>query len=286
MALVRDIYPMEELGRRFATVTMIVLVAPLVAPTLGSLLLPIGWWFIFIFKALYALVLLIMYVFLIGETRPGTWRDLSISALFVQCKEVVARRVDGSVVPIRYAISMALSAAVLMTFVTNASIIYLQFFDLSPTAFPIVFGVSVVGFMSMNLFSMKRLTTGNAGKFFRVGLKIQIVGAVGLFLLVVLGFTSIWIIVPVLAVTVATLGLVGPAGSARYMSFFTGLAGSASSVYTTMMFSFGGVFGWLAGRFYDGSLLPIVSVMLAVSIAANLVALTIPNRTLVAPTVI
>ena len=27
MALVRDIYPMEELGRRFATVTMIVLVA-------------------------------------------------------------------------------------------------------------------------------------------------------------------------------------------------------------------------------------------------------------------
>src|SRR3970040_4418 len=59
MASVRDIYPLEELGRRFATVTMIVLVAPLVAPALGSLMLPVGWQSIFLLKAAYAVGLVI-----------------------------------------------------------------------------------------------------------------------------------------------------------------------------------------------------------------------------------
>ena len=71
--------------------------------------------------------------------------------------------------------------------------------------------------------------------------------------------------------------LPGPAGSARYMSFFTQLAGSASSVYTTLMFSLGGLFGWLAGVFFDGTLLPVVAVMLTATCLANFISLTIPR---------
>ena len=65
---------------------------------------------------------------------------------------------------------------------------------------------------------------------------------------------------------VSTLGLIGPAGSARYMGFFTQLAGSASSVYSTMMFSFGGILGALTGALADGTLVPIVLVMAAATV--------------------
>ena len=61
MATVRDIYPVEQLGRRFATVTMVLLIAPLVAPALGAAVLPLGWEMIFVFKAVYAGVLLGAY---------------------------------------------------------------------------------------------------------------------------------------------------------------------------------------------------------------------------------
>ena len=54
LATVRDIYPVEQLGRRFATVTMVLLVAPLVAPALGAAVLPLGWEMIFVLKAVYA----------------------------------------------------------------------------------------------------------------------------------------------------------------------------------------------------------------------------------------
>ena len=95
MATVRDVYPIEELGRRFATITMIVLVAPLVAPVLGAVLLPFGWETIFVVKAGYAAILLGLYALLVPETRRGHWRDLSVRSIFRQCWEVVTRRVDG-----------------------------------------------------------------------------------------------------------------------------------------------------------------------------------------------
>ena len=263
MATVRDIYPLEELGRRFATVTMIVLVAPLVAPMLGTFLLPFGWEKIFVLKAVYAAILLAAYTALVPETRLGSWGNLSVRSIFGQCAEVVTRRVDGHRLPIRYALAMALSTSCLMVFVTNASFIYMEYFGVPADRFPLLFGVSVLGFMSVNLFSMKRLGTHNAAFYFRCGLAIQIVAVISLVLVVATGKESLWTIVPLIVVMMSTLGLVGPAGSARYMGFFHKLAGSASSVYTTLMFLLGGVLGALTGAFYDGTLLPIVGIMLA-----------------------
>lgn len=278
MASVRDIYPVDELGRRFATVTMIVLVAPLIAPGLGSLLLPLGWQSIFVFKGIYALLLLALYTKIVPETRPGRWQDLTLRSIFMQCGQVLARRADGRLLPIRYALAMALSASVLMTFVTNASFIYMEYYGVSAGTFPFVFGLSVLGFMSANVFSMRRLTAANAPKLFKAGLWIQIAGVACMVFVVLTGVARMPIMVPLIVVTMSTLGLVGPAGSAQYMGFFSRLAGSASSVYTTLMFSLGGLFGALAGVLYDGTLLPLVIVMLTASVAANLMVLTMSKR--------
>jgi DHA1 family bicyclomycin/chloramphenicol resistance-like MFS transporter len=278
MASVRDIYPIEELGRRFATITMIVLVAPLVAPTLGSLLLPLGWHSIFLLKAVYAAILFVLYVLIVPETRAGGWGRLTVLSLFRQCGQVLVRRVDGRMLPLRYACAMALSASVLMIFVTNAAFVYMDYFQVSPAGFPLVFAMSVLGFMSMNLFSMKRLTSANADLLFRNGLRIQIVAVALLLVIVVSGVATLWNVVPLILLMMSTLGLVAPAGSARYMSFFSELAGSASSVYTTLMFLLGGILGALVGAFYDGTLLPMIGVMAAASTAANLIAVTMPSR--------
>lgn len=272
MATVRDVYPVAELGRRFASITMIVLIAPLVAPVLGSVLLPFGWESIFVVKAAYATVLLGLYGVAVPETRPGRWRDLSVRSIVVQCAGVVTHRVDGRLLPLRYALVMALSNSMLMTFVINASFVYIEYFGVAPSRFPLLFGLSVLGFMTTNLFSMRRLTSGNASRLFRSGLSIQMVAVAALLALVLAGAATLSSVVPVLVVAMATLGLIGPAGSASFMGYFERLAGSASSVYTTMMFSFGGVLGALTGMIYDGTLLPVVGVMAMASLLANALA--------------
>jgi MFS transporter, DHA1 family, multidrug resistance protein len=278
LATVRDVYPVEQLGRRFATVTMVLLVAPLVAPALGAAVLPLGWEMIFVLKAAYGVVLLGAYLGLVPETRPGRLANLSLRSVFRQCGEVVRRRVDSRRLPIRYATAMAFSASCMMIFVTNSSFIYMQYFDVSPARFSLLFATSVLGFMAMNLFSMWRLNAGNAGTFFRVGLTIQAVVVAGLLTVIATGHASLPTVVPFIVLAVATLGLVGPAGSSRYMGFFRELAGSASSVYTTMMFLLGGTFGWLSGVLNDGTLLPVAAMMLGASLTANAISWGLPGR--------
>ena len=278
MATVRDVYPVDQLGRRFATVTMVLLIAPLLAPTLGYALLPLGWEAMFALKAVYAALLLVAYARLVPETRPGRLRNLSLRSVFRQCFEVVRRRVGAQRLPIRYATAMAFSAACMMIFVTNSSFIYMEYFGVGPGRFSMLFAASVLGFMSMNLFSMWRLKSHNAGTFFRVGLTIQVLVVASLVALVTTGHASLPIVVPCIVLAVATLGLIGPSGSSRYMGFFRELAGSASSVYTTMMFLLGGTFGWLSGELNDGTLVPVAAMMLGASLTANAISWGLPRR--------
>ncbi len=277
MASVRDIYPVDELGRRFATMMMIVLIAPLVAPALGALLLPLGWQSIFLLKAVYALLLLVLYVLIVPETRKGRWGAFSVTSVFTQCADVIVRRVDGRLLPIRYAFGMGLSISVLMIFVTNASFVYLEHFDVTPTMFPAVFGLTVLGLMSTNLYSMRRLTSGNSGFWFRAGLRTQLVATALMLAFTAAGMASIWVFVPFMVVTMATLGFIGPGGSARYMSFFRELAGSASSVNTTLGFALGGLLGAVTSELNDGTLLPMVAVMALAAIGANFVTWSVPT---------
>lgn len=278
MAIVRDVYPIRELGRRMAMMTLIMLASPVIAPAIGAALLNLGWPSIFLFKAFYATILLLVYWLRVPETRPGRWRNLSLVSMLKQCTEVVTRKVDGQRLPLRFAISMALAAGVFMTFLTNSSFAYIEYFGVSSNAFPIYFSLSIVGLIATNIYSMNRLTPTRAPKLFRYGLIIQAGAVVTLVTMVFLGPVSIWSIVIPVMILVACFGLTGPAGSSQYMGYFEKLAGSASSFYTTLMFAMGASLGGISGYFFDGTLKPMALTMLFASLSAMLLGATIGTR--------
>lgn len=271
MAIVRDVYPVEELGKRMAMVTLIMLASPVIAPSIGALLLNLGWPSIFAFKALYACALAVYYWVFIPETQPGAWSKLSVLTTLRQCVEVVTRKSETGQRPVFFALCMGLAASVFMTFLTNSSFVYMEYFGVSESRFPIYFGVSILGLVATNIYSMNRLTQAKAPLFFALGLRIQLAAVVALAMIVFFLPPSAWLVVAAVAVMVATFGLAGPAGSSQYMAHFHKLAGSASSFYTTLMFALGAIFGSISGYFFDGSLQPMVVTMLVASLASNLV---------------
>jgi DHA1 family bicyclomycin/chloramphenicol resistance-like MFS transporter len=275
MAIVRDVYPIAELGRRMAMMTLIMLASPVIAPAIGAALLSLGWPSIFLFKAAYASVLLLIYWLRVPETRPGEWRNLSLGTTLQHCAEVVTRKVDGRRLPLRFAVSMALASGVFMTFLTNSSFAYIEYFGVSSSAFPLYFSISIVGLIATNVYSMNRLTPAKAPALFRYGLIVQAMAVIILVALVWFGPKNIWSVVVPVIVLVACFGLTGPAGSSQYMSFFEKLAGSASSLYTTLMFALGAILGGLSGYFFDGTLRPMVLTMLCASVSAMLLGATI-----------
>lgn len=278
MAIVRDVFPVEQLGRRMAMVTMIMLASPLVAPSVGAFLLTFGWPTIFVAKAVYSSVLFAYYLLVVPETQPGSWQHLSLGTIFRQCGEVLRRRVDGVRLPIRLALTMALGAGVFMTYLTNSSFAFIQYFGVSESVFPVFFGLNVLGMLLANLFCMRRLTPRNARSVFRFGLGTQLAAVCTLVALVLFGAATLWTVMPPLAIMVTTLGLIGPSGSSQYMSCFSKLAGSASSVYTTLLFTTGATLGAISGYFFDGTLAPMALTMLGASLLSNGIAMTLPRR--------
>jgi DHA1 family bicyclomycin/chloramphenicol resistance-like MFS transporter len=287
MAIVRDVYPVQELGKRMAMVTLVMLASPAIAPSLGALMLRFGWHSIFFFKAAYASVLVVYYALAVPETRPGHWRNLSVLSTLRQCWQVVVyKNPTGGSHPITFAFAGSFSAAVFMTFITNASFAYIDYFGVSPQMFPVYFGVGVIGMVATNFLSMRRLNLNTAPQFFRYGLLIQICSVTFLLLAVLAGAPSIWLVVLPVAVIVSCFGLVGPSGTSQYMSHYGGLAGSASSLYTTLLFSSGAIFGAVSGVYFDNTLRPMAITMFVASLIANALAFTTGAKFRKAPVVL
>jgi DHA1 family bicyclomycin/chloramphenicol resistance-like MFS transporter len=187
---------------------------------------------------------------------------------------VVVFRSPAGRLPFTFAITGAFSAAVFMTFITNASFAYIEYFGVSAQMFPLYFGVGVIGMIATNFLSMRKLNLNSAPQFFRYGLLTQIVAVTFLLLAVLAGAPSIWLVVLPVAVIVSCFGLVGPSGTSQYMSHYGALAGSASSLYTTLLFSSGAIFGAVSGVFFDNTLRPMAITMFVASLVANALAFT------------
>jgi MFS transporter, DHA1 family, multidrug resistance protein len=280
MAIVRDVYPIEELGKRMSMVMLVMLASPVLAPALGAALLNLGWHAIFVFKAVYAASLALFYWLRLPETRPGAWHRLSVVETLRQCAEVMKRKTAEGRRPILFPLCMGFSGSVFMTFLTNSSFAYIQYFGVSESRFPVYFGLSILGLVATNVYSMKRLTLASAPFLFRLGLSVQLVSVAALLAIVLAGSPSLGAVVATIALMVASFGITGPSGSSQYMSHFHKLAGSASSLYTTFMFAMGALFGAISGLFFDGTLVPVVVTMMVGSVTANLVSIGIraPRR--------
>jgi len=272
LAAIRDMYPPSQAGEKFAAVMLIMLLAPLLAPAGGAVLLTLSWRAIFVALVLYGLLLIAWYGAVIPETRVGPRLPVSFASTFRQCYEVLNRRVDGRRIPARYAFAMALGAAVLMVFLANAAFVYIEYFGFPATAFPFFFGASALALMVANLTSMKLLRRVDPRRLFRTGCVLQWSAVAILYALTLLDRMSIVVFMPLIMLGVGCIGIINPSGNAVYMGHFKRLSGSAASVFTTALFVIGSGLGALTSVFFDGSLVPMTTLMFAATTVSNVLA--------------
>ncbi len=272
LAAIRDMYAPSEAGEKFAAVMMIMLLAPLLAPVGGAALLVISWRAIFVALALYGILLIAWYGLAIPETRVGPRQPISFTSTFRQCYEVLNRQIDERRIPARYAFAMALGAAVLMVFLANASYVYIEYFGFSASLFPYFFGASALALMIANLTSMKLLRRIDPRRLFRTGCAVQWLAIATLYVLTLLDRMTIIVFMPLIMLGIGSIGIINPAGNAVYMGYFKRLSGSAASVFTTALFVLGSGLGALTSVFFDGSLVPMTTLMFAAATVSNVLA--------------
>lgn len=274
-AMVRDSYSPTEAAKRFPLVMLVMLAAPLVAPVVGTLLLPLGWMSIFWFLAIYGAFILLVFS-QIRETNTHGSGVLNLRNLVPQYLEVLGRRVDGVRVPLRYVLIQGFVGSALMVFLTNAAFMYLDYFAVGVNNFPIFFGANVLTMMMFTLITARLVRQVAPYKLFRTGLFLQL-GAVCVLAITVFFTTpSVLVFTPMLALVIGSTGLINSTISGLHLANFKKLAGSAGALMSMATFSFGAALGALSSLFNNGTLVPIVGVMLFSVVSANLIARTTP----------
>lgn len=267
-ALVRDRLSGREAAKFFSLIGLIMVAAPALAPSLGSLLLEaFGWPSIFVFLGAYALllVLLLKAVIFRGQSPRPQGPHLS---LWQRYGAVLATRPA-----LRFMWLQALAFSVMMLFITHSSFIYQEHFGVSPGLFALLFGANIVLMLVMNLTNRRLLNHFEPQQILRWTLSLQALGIV-LLILVMAFKPQLWLFLPAMMLTVGALGAITPNIQACYMDYFHEHGATAAALMGAVQFSIAGALSGLS------SLLPesVSAIVLAQAVCSALCLVLIWTR--------
>ncbi|SDL44605.1 MFS transporter, DHA1 family, bicyclomycin/chloramphenicol resistance protein [Franzmannia pantelleriensis] len=265
-AIVRDCFSGRQAASVMSTMAMIMMLAPLVAPVVGSGLLYLAdWWLIFVFLALYAAFLIWLLSTQLPETRDPNLPAASPRQVLANYASVLSHRQGMG-----YICAVAASFAGLFAFVTFSPFLYLDYFGLSPAMYPLVFGVNVVvialsNWVNIRLLRGKRTPQQNM----YLGLGIQLGAATALVAVTVLGLDSLYTLVPLIMIYAGMVGLITPNAMSSLLDHFGHISATATAVMGGIKFGSAGLAGVMVSAFEIENLWPMVLTMLGVSIFGN-----------------
>lgn len=144
-AIISDVYEKERMAKAFSLIMLVMGVAPLIAPSIGSMLLEkADWSFIFLFLAAFAtLVSLLIYFFLPETNRFISTGKLRISEVRQNYWTVLKKRTF-----LLYTITGSLSMAILFAYITSSSFVFQTFYGLDKATFSVIFAINATGLIT------------------------------------------------------------------------------------------------------------------------------------------
>ena len=188
-AVLRDLYSGRQLGRMMSFAMIFFTAAPLLAPSIGVLLLSVGDWHLqFVFLLAIAAFMLVLVLRLLPETLPR--RDLtalSITGLVANVKSIFRERQSAWAIVV-----LTLAYTPLMAYLASAPSIFIDHYALSEAQFGLVFAaIASVSFITQPL-NARLLNSFSAAQILRVVLPLWLLACVVLAVQVTLGIDSIW----------------------------------------------------------------------------------------------
>lgn len=261
-AMVRDRFKGQESAKVFSAIGMIMMIAPLLAPAIGAVFLTvINWNSIFLFLAGYAALLLWMLGFNMEETRirkPNSDHQHSLHKHYWHSYASVFRATAS----LPHLISQACVSGILFTLITNASFIYIEYFGISETAFPLFFA-AVTGFSIIaGRINLHLLRKHQRLLILRKASLVQLIATTSLGLYVSFSEPNLWLTVAFFAAIVTTMGFSYSNNMSLYLDHHGDAGGTANAIFGSSTFTAGAILGGVSSLLHDGTLLPVGMMML------------------------
>ena len=265
VAIARDVAS----GRRMAEVMSMVMTAfmavPVLAPTLGQIILTFApWRWIFAFLMLFGAGLIAWLHFRLPETLHPEYRvPLKLRSLIAAFGETARHRLM-----VGYTLAAMPFFGGLYGFLGTSQQIFVDHFGLSDGHFPLAFA-AIAGGIGLTSYANSRLVM-------RVGQRRLSHGALVAFAVIsavhsvvlLAGIDNLYLFLVLLAAAMAFLGLIAANFSALAMEPVGHVAGTASAAYGFLTGVVGALIGSAIGQMYDGTPVPLILAQAAMSALA------------------
>ena len=266
IAVVRDLFGGRQMARVMSFVMMVFIVVPVVAPSVGEGLLLLGQWqWIFMFLLAASIIILLVTVFRLPESRPVEAREpLSLQWLAGAIWRVVSTRQT-----LGYTLATGFIFGCLMSYINSAQQIFEGIYGLD-ALFPVVFGgiavalagASVTNGSLVRQHGMRRLSHGAL-------LGFIIVAAVHVAVAMLSdGSPPLILFAGFLAADLFLFGFIIPNFNAIAMEPLRSIAGTGSSFIGFFTTGAAAILGWIVGQRFDDTVVPLTLGYLTLSLFA------------------
>ena len=250
--IIRQLYG-KDTAKGLSYVSMIMMLAPMIAPSIGSILLLDSWQMIFYVLAGYAgIVLVCSYYYLpdVKTVKP------SASYSVIKRYEIVfsnrAARFD--------LLSIMLISLAFFSYITAIPFVYLTVFEVSEFEFSWLFGLNVFGLMVAHFINTRLVGRMGSRRMLRCGVVLSVLAGTSLLLANIFSLSLIFYVLAILPL-MGSLSMISVNADALILQEFAEHAGTATAVNGTLRFGIGALAGPILAVFYDGSALPFALLM-------------------------
>ncbi len=252
-SIIRDRFQGDRMARLMSLTFIVFMIVPIVAPSLGQLVLFFASWRdIFRMLGGASLCVLLWVMLRLPETlHPEDRQKISPAQIFRNWRTVATHRQGSS-----YMLATAVVSGGLFGFINSAQQIFYDVFD-AADIFPLAFAC-VAGTMAIANFSNSRIVERfGARRVSHTALLVFIL--LGLCQVVASGLTPepFWLFLALLALNMSMVGFTGANFGSIAMEPFGHIAGAASSYQSFVRLSLGSMIGAFTGQQFAGSTAPL-----------------------------
>lgn len=265
MAMVRDLFGGKPLVRMLSRLALVVGLAPVVAPVVGSQLLQVmDWRGLFWVLGAYGLVVLLAVAFLIVETLPESRRHVAgHSSMRERYRALFRDRVY-----LGAALVGGMTFTGLFAYLSTSSFLFQQVYGFTPQEYGILFAVNSIGVVIGVQVSSRLIRGPVPPQYIIAGTTlVHLAMAISIVVLDTSG-AGFWGTAIPLWIYIAACGFTFPAVQVLALANHGAEAGTAASLLGALNFGLAGALSPLAGLFGVGTAVPMAVLMGAAAVVA------------------
>lgn len=256
--LIRDLFPTNRTAQAFSSITLVIAVSPMIAPTVGGYLTTsLGWPSVFVVLAAITFVIVCAVYFVLPEGRKA---DSSIS---LKPQHVVRNFITVIREPqfIKYALAGGIAMSAPFAYIAASAHVFMSVYGFTEQQFGWVFAIIASGLIGSAQFNHLLLKYFSSQQLVRYALTFQVVFGLLLCAAVYFDWVNGVMLTAMVFIFFTGQGLTGPNSTALALAPFTKHTGSAASLLGSFRMAIGGLVTVAVSAWHTQDALPMVVTM-------------------------